>query len=1191
MHRLDPLTIPLSGVNLIEASAGTGKTYTIATLYLRLLVESLRAGEPISVRNILVVTFTNAATDELRGRIRARLREALTLLRDGPAESSDPTLLSILEQAGDPLALKRHLENELTCIDEAAIHTIHGFCQRMLVENAFESGALFEAEFIQNEDELIDEVVHDYWRRHFYGIDAGRAELLQKRWKDPAALRKEIKPHLHKAVEILPAPAEALEEKIHTQWQSLSKLWKNEKENIVTLLHEDAGLGRAKDTYKKDVLDSAIGAMNEYCQEGNSSYLLPEGFALFTPDKLEASVSDAKRKKGHTAPQHEFFFACAELQSYVDGLLVEQWRHAIEWCREELHTRKQAGGRLAFDDLLIQLDRALCGEGGEALAAHIRDRFRYALIDEFQDTDPLQYRIFATLYRGQAECGLYLIGDPKQAIYAFRGADVHTYMQAKDDTKESAHFTLATNWRSSSRLIRALNTLYQPNGSAFLYPGAIDYQPVEASPRADAKPLTINGSEPAALTFWFATRGLNDKGQPNKDLGNKDDTRRHFAEACADAVAAMLLQGQRGVARIGERNVESRDIAVLVRDRFEARFMREALTRRQIGSAYYSRDSVFHSDEAGGLIQLLNAVADPTRDRSIRAALASDLIALSTEEIDRLIEDELAWEETLDRFHGYHRLWNEHGFMPMFQTLLHAERIPQRLLPQPSGERKLTNLMQLAELVQGAGREHHGIEAQLKWLHESMQSEQMESDEYRLRLESDEGLVKVVNIHTSKGLEYPIVYLPFLWSSRPVDPKKSNSVYYHDGHRTVLHLAPDEAAYARADTERLEEELRLLYVALTRAQYLCYVGYGRVRELEDSALAWLLHGGDGIDTPLTYLKDQFTAIDDAALQHPLEQLATRSGGTIAVEPLPSTYTEAGRETDHLPELRAREAQRPIPQHWRMTSYSGLSSHEGAAVHEFGSRSEDAVVEEQGSGQDIFHFPKGSSAGTFMHQVFEEIDFDRVTDAELGEKVRELLPQYGFDLAWEPVIAGMVRQVLNTPLDDRGMKLAGLTDEKRIVEMEFMYPIEGVNAAELNRIVTGLGDYTAAGPTLKFDTVSGIMRGFIDLTFEHDGRYYIVDYKSNWLGPRHQDYHPDALQAVIAQHRYDLQFLIYTLAMHRYLRTNLADYDYATHFGGVYYLFLRGMEADGGDNHGVYYAKPPLELIEQLERAIQGGGNA
>ena len=379
-------------------------------------------------------------------------------------------------------------------------------------------------------------------------------------------------------------------------------------------------------------------------------------------------------------------------------------------------------------------------------------------------------------------------------------------------------------------------------------------------------------------------------------------------------------------------------------------------------------------------------------------------------------------------------------------------------------------------------------------------------------------------------------------------------------------------------------------MALTRAQYLCHIGYGRVRELESSALAWLLYGGSGgIDTPLPYLKEQLQEIDDAALRQGLEKLAEISAGSIAVEPLPTTRAELGRSTG--PSLRAREANRAILQHWRMTSYSGLSSHEGAAVHEFGSRSEDALVEDEGSGQDIFHFPKGSTAGTFMHQVFEEIDFERVTEAELGDKVRELLPLYGFDLAWEPTIADMVRQVLNTPLDDKGMMLSGLPAERRIVEMEFMYPIERVSAAELNRIVAGLGDYAAEGPALKFDTVSGIMRGFIDLTFEHDGRYYIVDYKSNWLGPRRRDYHPDALQAVIAQHRYDLQFLIYTLAMHRYLKANLADYDYETHFGGVYYLFLRGMEAGSADNYGVYYAKPALQLIEQLEQAIQGGGDA
>lgn len=1192
MNRLDPLGLPLSGIKLIEASAGTGKTYTIATLYLRLLVDSLHKGEPLSVKNILVVTFTNAATDELRGRIRARLREAVDLLRLGNSEHDDALMNDILQLVEDRRALMRHLENELACMDEAAIHTIHGFCQRMLVENAFESGALFEAEFIQNEDDMINEVVRDYWRRHFYHIDPGLAGLFQQHWSDPDALAQAVRPHLHSMASILPHPASGLNDRIQTLHTQLSEMWKSESETIATLLRDDPGLGRAKDAYRSDVLESALQSLSDYLQAQSNVYLPAADFELFTSRKLEASISPAKRGKGHLPPQHPFFELAESLQSCLNEIVIERWRHAIQWCRDELTQRKQAAGRLAFDDLLIQLDRALSEEGGELLAEHIRKRFPYALIDEFQDTDPRQYRIFATLYRQRPDTGLYLIGDPKQAIYAFRGADVHTYMQAKDDTDADARFTLGTNWRSSSNFITALNTLYQNNPMAFLYPGSIDYQKVEPSPRTDEAKLIIAGEEPPAMTFWFAEREPTAKGKVAKHLGNKDETRQRFAQSCAHSIAQLLIQGQAAEAWIGERPVEARDIAVLVRDRFEAKVIREALSQRNIGTAYYTRDSVFHSPEADQLLLLLHAVATPGSDPLIRAALASELIGLSARDIDTLNQDELLWEETQERFQHYQRWWNEHGFMPMFQQLLHAEQVPRRLLGQNGGERKLTNLLQLAELVQAAGREHHGVEAQLKWLQDSMHSEQLESDEYRLRLESDEGLVKIVNIHTSKGLEYPIVYLPFLWSSRPLRGQRTppKGIYYHNGHQTVLHLAPDDDALEHADTERLAEELRLVYVALTRAQYQCVIGYGRVRELENSALAWLLHGRM-TDSPLAELQNQLKDISDEALRQVLDNLAQASGGNITVESLPQGNARLNTKAVSLPELQAREASRQILQHWRMTSYSGLSSHDSSPVHEFGSRSEDADVEDTLRTQDIFHFPKGSSAGTFMHRVFEEIDFAELQDVDLRSKVRELLPQYGYDLSWETAIVDMVKQVLNTPLDGHELRLSRLTAGQRVVEMEFMYPIQSLDADMLNRLVAGLGDYTRQGPTLNFEPVTGIMRGFIDLSFEYDKRFYIVDYKSNWLGPQRQDYHPEALQAVIAQHRYDLQFLIYTLAMHRYLSASLDGYDYQQHFGGVYYLFLRGMSAQPDDNYGVYYAKPALELIEKLDGLMRGTDDA
>ncbi|MBD3610060.1 MAG: exodeoxyribonuclease V subunit beta [Gammaproteobacteria bacterium] len=1172
MNRLDPLTIPLTGVNLIEASAGTGKTYTIASLYLRLLIDSLNDDKVLSVRDILVVTYTNAATQELRERIRARIREALQYVKHGTPENPDTLLVELLQLVDDQRQLRLHLENELTCIDEAAIYTIHGFCQRMLVENAFESGALFENEFIQNEDLLLDEIIRDYWRTHFYEVNSGLALQIRSRWSSPAALKAEIRPHLNKPeLLILPniSKQEINEQLFTNQLNEIKAIWSRDKQEIESLLMEDKNISRTKGQYKKEDLAQHIAELDEYLHSTPMPFVLPYGFELFTQSILDSKVTTAKQKKGLLAPQHPFFDACEQLQKLVNGLLLHTIIDAIHWCQQQLQLRKQNQALLSYDDLLTHLRSALYSDTGELLAAHIRSQFPFAMIDEFQDTDPLQYQIFSSIYKSEYECGFYMIGDPKQAIYSFRGADIFTYMKAKQATDNNNQFTLDTNWRSSSNLIAALNSLFGHNPAPFIYAGKIDYHAVNASPLADKKALLINNKQPCALNIWHS-EGTEDKKGKLVAWG-KEKAREHFAHICANEVANLIRQGKDGEAMIGSRGLQSSDIAILVRDRFEAQTIRIALSRKNIASAYYTRDSVFASSEALELYLLLQAIAEPGRDELIRAALVSNLVAMNALELDTLVQDELQWEQVQLQFHQYHDDWLKHGFMSMFQRLLHDNEISHRLLSHMDGERRLTNLLQLAELIQAAGREHHGIENQLLWIQQQIAHPDGDADEQRLRLESDEGLVKVVNIHTSKGLEYPVVMLPFLWSSK--SSKKDQAVYFHtldDEAKSCLHLSPDDTTVAIAEQERLAEDTRLLYVALTRAKYLCYFACGNIRDMEKSALGWLLSEADK---------------EPDVLLARIKQLVTTSAGNITL----ATANESASIAKTVIKpgiLSSRLAQRHLHWRWRMTSYSGLTAGQEHVPHEFGSREEDSEAEMEHDAHTIFQFPKGARAGTFMHQIFEDIEFDSVTDKQLSIEVNDQLQRYGFEEHWRPVIEKMVRDVLTTPLDDAGLSLSLLTSDKRIAEMEFQYPIHNVQAAALNNIVAGLGEYTQHGPVLNFDPASGIMRGFVDLIFEHNNKYYIVDYKSNWLGTRVEDYQHDALQSVIASHRYDLQFLIYTLATHRYLSANLEDYDYHKHIGGVYYLFLRGMRRDSGNN-GIYFAKPELELIEQLDAVMMG----
>ncbi len=1172
MRALDPLKFPLSGQRLIEASAGTGKTYTIAALYLRLLLE-----RQLSVTEILVVTFTEAATQELRGRIRQRIHEALLLL-EGRGEKDDPTLQALVGPYLGDQGARQRLRDAIVRMDEAAIYTIHGFCQRTLGDGAFESGVLFDSDFTTEELPLRLRAAQDLWRRTLQSMDEEETAWLLQHWSGPEALLDALDPLIaHPEARRLPEGLNvtALEHQRQAAFEAVAERWRTEGEALRQLLDTAPGLTRNAKSYRQDRLDALYAAVDDYLAGGDASVPLPASFELLTPEVLGASL-----KKNGTAPEHPLFAEAAALARVHQA--VESTRHsrflidAADAVSDSLERAKASGRTLFFDDLLRKLDQALAGQGGGRLAARVRSQHPLAMIDEFQDTDPLQYRIFSRIYRGHDECGLFMIGDPKQAIYSFRGADIFTYMQARHDTDaQQDHFTLGTNWRSHSRLVSAVNALFEQAEAPFIYDEEIPFQPVEAAGHADATPLCIDGVEAEPLSCWFVEMD-DDNGFRGSIPGTWSGP--NLARGCAAEIARLLTLGQSGRATIGERPLAAHDIAVLVRSRREAALIREALAEAGVSSVTISRDSVFHTEEARDLAHLLRAVAEPGDPVLLRTALATHLLGWTATAIHQLNHDEQAWEARAEAFISYQRLWRSHGFMPMLHALLKGEGVIARLLGQGGGERRITNLLQLAELAQLAEQRHPGAERLLRWLADRRASANGDSEEQQLRMESDEDLVQIVTIHKSKGLEYPLVFLPYLWGGRPVEDK--GILGYHDGPDRTLHLDTGslqrEGALALADNERLAEDLRLLYVALTRARYRCTFSWGRFRGAEHSALGWLLHRGD------------MASLDEAELRAALEPLA-------AVEPLPqpgAPFTP-GLESDA--EATALRFSGSAAQRWRVTSFTALSlSHDHHQDYRTELPDYDLGVEsapiDEGEPLDYppFRFPRGAHAGLLLHHLLENIDFARAGAGELEPLVVQGLRQYGIDPQWHEALIAWIGAILDTPMDDQGLSLRAISEGQRLVEMEFHFPLQGLEATALNTILAQHRGEGRAAPALSFEQVRGMLKGFVDLIFEYQGRYYIVDYKSNHLGDRFEAYRPERLHEAIDGHHYDLQYLIYSVALHRYLARRVPGYRYESHFGGIYYLFLRGMKPERGSECGVHHDRPPLATIEALDRLFSGG---
>ncbi|MCF6217497.1 MAG: exodeoxyribonuclease V subunit beta [Gammaproteobacteria bacterium] len=1169
MQPLDLNTLPLDGVRLIEASAGTGKTYTIATLYLRLLLE-----RTLSVKQILVVTFTKAATEELRGRIRQRMREALQQLQ-GSKQPADPALLGILSQLNDHKTAAQQLKDALTLMDEAAIFTIHSFCQRMLTENAFESGSLFDAELITDEIDYLREIAEDFWRSHFYTMNEADAAWVAKQWKEgPSTLLEELRSALNRhELTVIPSVTtrqlEALWSQRNKLIEQVQKLWHNEAETLRPLLTQDKGLNRR--TYRIDTLEKLFTAMNQFC-ESPYPRSLPEKIELLTASKISTSM-----KKGHPPLQHRFFelndqlFAMWEKAEQLRRSLIMQ--QFIQYSRDTLIERKTAHNVISTNDLLTGLYDALKNDTTGLLAARIRQQYPLAMIDEFQDTDPVQYTIFHTLYHQQPACGLYMIGDPKQAIYSFRGADIFTYMQARHDSQH--HYTLDTNWRSTPLLITAVNQLFSSTEKPFIYDKDIQFHPVKAAPQTTQKTLLINGKTAPPLQVWLIPR------DENKEI-SKEVAKNRLATCCAQQIARLLNHGLAGEATLGDKALQPSDIAILVRTHREAQAVQKALRSCQIASAYISRDSVFESPEAEVMGRLLLAVSEPNNERRLRATLCDEMMGMSAQQLFELIENENRWEELLEQFQNYHILWCDHGFMSMFQALLRQQQISQNILASSGGERALSNLLQLAELLQTASKQQHGIEGLLHWYFEQLGAKSDE-DERQLRLESDEALVQIVTIHKSKGLEYEVVFLPYSYGSMP--RKKPKPVEYHcaDSGKLILDIGSEQYqnSYDLSDTERLAEELRLLYVALTRAKQRCYIAWGAIKDADKSALAYLLY------------KDEIDKPNDSQILNCWQQRVQLQPDAIAVQPLP--------DARHAPYLGASGAAKTpqsrqfnghIERSWQVSSFSALTSSRGhrAILPDYDATEPTSAPVKQQT-KDIFTFPRGAHAGTMMHAIFENIDFSGSQGKSVAEVCEEQLIKYGFEPQWQPVIETMVNNLLNTVLDENsGLTLAQISTQQRLVELAFHFPLAHINSKKLNQVITGTTEHSDEGAALNFKPHQGIMTGFVDLIFEYQGRYYIADYKSNHLGYQLADYQPVQLKAAMQQHRYDLQYLIYTVALHRYLKTRLKNYDYETDFGGIYYLFLRGICPQQGAKSGIYYDKPKRSLIDELERIFTAKGN-
>lgn len=1254
--------IGLTGKHLIEASAGTGKTYNITRIYLRLLLE-----RRLTVQQILVMTFTKDATEELRGRIDSFIREAINNWSSLIVE--DEYFTAIASQIDEIEALTL-LKTALLFIDEAAIFTIHGFCKRVLNQHAFASGVSFNALMEANSQDLELEACQD-WYRVLARQSPDNFLLVAEFWAEPQTFLSQFSKAISKnnALDLV-SPKDIELNFQHLAQQALNSLRCNHQVLLDSLVEVKSGSAQqvrfdelnALLTWLENISGSDdLDNSNEVNGDETKSSSIPSP----TPSAMPDSFIDGRRfsRAKNKAELVEIFTPVNEVKSLNKNInkLINKAkaflivREGIYKIRLDIESKKQNLNMLNFDDLISTLANTLSAVQDEKseLANILFQQYPVALVDEFQDTDPLQFEILSAIYYSQKSAALYMIGDPKQAIYGFRGGDVFAYLSAREDCDHQ--WLMDTNWRSTPMMIEGYNRLFYGNNLAStareVFGYNIEYLPVKASPK---KSSICEDNNFSALQFIHFTANADDKTV-------KQSFRPVMANWCASEIS-RLLSGSRTNASTNSNaskstngaNLTAQNIAILVRDGSEAAAIKLALQEQNLSSVFLSnRANLLHSKQAQQLLVLLKGILFVENERLFTAGLACGLLGFTAEKLYLLQQDELAWQEHKFIFLALRDEWLYKGYISMALKLMHehfnlsiyddgssqsldspsevqGQGLNQSISEDTSFDRSVTNLLHLFELLQSASQRHRQPQELIYWFEQQISQDNPDS-EAELRLESDDNLIRIITQHGSKGMEYPIVFVPF--ATRHKDPLRFGTrsvsfIEYHD-QQGKLHLSldgSDEAKQSMAD-EAYAEAIRLLYVAITRAEQRCYVFSTAFEHCHNSPLGRTLKWQKGQTGEQIFISLQQLASENPDAIGVLEVTADE---TSEFETNVSQSHYFSQKNSALAEVAIFKGK--IERDWWLSSFSALSKnlrHGGVSTPDRDNESTLIIDQSETvipSSLIRFNITKGAHTGNLLHDILEHTDF---AEPDWQSSMQWPLLKYGElkctelrhgDLGQsyhEEDLQKWLQQVINTPLVGNPLESTPLESKeqtghnfclkdivlaKTLRESEFYFPMNSANSSALAKLLTDhrnksaqilstahrevRSQYQVKLPA--YQKLKGMMHGFIDLVFEHEGKYYVCDYKSSHLGDHFKYYSKQDLLLNIEKNYYDLQYLIYCLALHRHLKNSLSDYNAEQHFGGVYYLYLRGMTDEAQHRGaGVYYRHISENELNCLDDLFSG----
>ncbi len=1368
LNKPDPLeikTFDLNSSSMIEASAGTGKTFTISNLVVRLLLEGLKNGKgenatPLDIEDILVVTFTNAAASDLRARILEKIHTCRVLFEAigkgqktvDSLDENDP-LKDIVElYLKDKLKVKDSLENNNAVdiniqqkqailysrlliraersIDKASISTIHSFCNKALNQiYSFEAGRAFNVELTNDVEEEKREAAFSVWRDLFYkDSDFNKDLLLELLDKDSPLSFKKIVANLDR-VRLINDAKGYFGFSLKSYYQSSEKLQKTPiarlkylldavEKDIASINEEHAQDIQIVEKYKDEVFAANGGP--------GSLYELAKGEPKKNPIKsdvksilksLLANIASGKFNsfnfgqeiKKNVKKSYDFKDFYNEDSNFVSGIKdyafarlaeidefekaassviitalgmqanVDLIKKELEYLVSVMMIKKidalcERDNLISNNEVLRQLAVALTKEKDrrDVLASLLRKRYPIAMIDEFQDTDPVQFTVFSKLYLNQdavnsnAHC--YLIGDPKQSIYKFRGSDINSYNEAKSQIEEigGCVYTLETNYRSNANVVKAVNGIFAQvkEGCDSNYvtkpfdyndsyskktPSNIKFEPVIASPNSEKSSFYFD--IPIEDNLVASDENLSDTSENNTSVCNfvrkiefNDKTKAEvlmqaISKSVALEVKRCLLYGKIN-SKGNVRAVKPSDIAILVSNKNENKAIQDALKELSIQSVYFSDDeSVLSSSsqsksysnssddtkkasvEAENIIYLMEAICNSTNASKVYRLLGSSLLSLTREEFIQKT-DSFEFDDEISLLRECGNKWESYGFITAFLYYLNKHDLLKTMLNAENGERALSNYFQIAEIIQSINSKVIGSNAQLLWFKDLVLNgnSDLSDDVTKKHLESEQSLVKIYTIHKSKGLQYPIVFSPFLFGTTNYD---KDGIYYdpHDRH-VSLSLNPSEPVNGTAISElekvaSLQEKVRLLYVDLTRAQLANFVFLPIYNDEKKTNAVSALRS-------ITIPKEGelLKALDSEELFTNLNKFDTESDPDN--EKLIAAKVKVESQCSEKIDEPSSLDKGSVDNSFTVTSYSAITS--GAHNDMFASDIDEKEIEPDANDleEDIsneernlinFTFSRGSAAGSFLHKLLEIVlsrnDVNKEDQNSIYQFVNSQLKYDYYHLISNQgnekicALASWLNNILNANLlpessKNDHLKLSDLTPDNCARELDYYLPCKDFKVKVLNKLchefyakvvkdnnLSHIPDL----PDLKKSNFKGFMKGSLDLvakfTTKQGDKFFMIDYKSNYLGDSFGDYTQDSILTSIFEARYDVQILFYSLALYRFLKCTLHDFLYEKDFGGVMYLYLRGMNSNNTVSPGQFYVRPSEELIKRLSDLFDG----